>query len=57
MKFNLDYIPTKPNFSITHNDKLFFIGSCFSDEIGFNFKENPSNHCHKHGVAPRNETR
>ncbi len=40
MKFNLDYIPTKPNFSITHNDKLFFIGSCFSDEIGFNFKEN-----------------
>lgn len=48
MKFNLNFTPNRPNFSITHHDNLFFIGSCFSDEIGFKFKE----HLYKVEINP-----
>ncbi len=34
MRFHLDHIPKKPGYHLTHHDKLFLIGSCFSTHIG-----------------------
>jgi hypothetical protein len=34
MRFHLDYIPQSVDFKIKHNDKIFLIGSCFSENIG-----------------------
>jgi GSCFA family len=49
MKFHLNFKPAKPNFDITHQDKLVLIGSCFSENIGailedhqFNVLSNPT---------------
>ncbi|MEO6305136.1 MAG: GSCFA domain-containing protein [Bacteroidia bacterium] len=34
MKFNLNYTPPKFDFEIDHKQKLFLLGSCFSENIG-----------------------
>jgi hypothetical protein len=49
MKLILDHIPADLGFRLNHSDKLFFIGSCFSQNIlslssraGFDTHSNPS---------------
>ena len=39
MRFHLDHIPKKPDFEITHGQKIFLLGSCFSENIGARLKE------------------
>jgi GSCFA family len=34
MQFHLNYSPPKFDFTIDHSSKVFFIGSCFSENIG-----------------------
>lgn len=34
MNFHLNYTPPKSDFEINHDQKIFLIGSCFSDNIG-----------------------
>ena len=33
MRFHLDFIVPKPDFSISHHQRTFLIGSCFSSNI------------------------
>lgn len=40
MKFRTEIVLPKYPFNITYQDKLFFIGSCFSDYIGAFFQKN-----------------
>jgi hypothetical protein len=40
MKFHLNFEPQKQGFEIAHKDKIFLIGSCFSEEIGSRLSEN-----------------
>lgn len=49
MKLHLDYIPEKPGFYVSHSDRIFLAGSCFSENIGnlleqhkFNVLSNPN---------------
>lgn len=49
MTFNLNHTPAKPDFEINHQQSLFLIGSCFSENIGqrlqrqqFNALSNPA---------------
>lgn len=37
--FRTEYKPSKSNFDIAHQDKLIFIGSCFSDNISVKLTE------------------
>ena len=39
MRFHLDFIVPKPDFSISHHQRSFLIGSCFSSNIAFKLKE------------------
>lgn len=34
MKFHLNYTPPKLDFEINHSQKIFLIGSCFSENVG-----------------------
>jgi hypothetical protein len=34
MKFHLNYIPKKPEFTIDHQSKILLVGSCFAENIG-----------------------
>jgi len=40
MKFHLNYTPPKFDFEISHEQNLFLIGSCFSENIGNLLSEN-----------------
>lgn len=39
MRFHLNYIPQKPGFQIRHSDKIFLLGSCFSENIATKLQE------------------
>lgn len=34
MRFHLNHTPLNPGFHLSHQDQIFLIGSCFSDNIG-----------------------
>ncbi len=38
MKFRTEVMPSKASVSISHKDKVLFIGSCFTENIGNKFK-------------------
>ncbi|MBL7933143.1 MAG: GSCFA domain-containing protein [Bacteroidia bacterium] len=49
MRFHLDHTPENPGFKLSHQDGLFLIGSCFSNNVGdylnnyrFNISSNPN---------------